>query len=220
MSFAPFLSSLVQSPLVQSIIDHEHEREKEKEKEVEWLSWKTGLFAVFAANLAASLAVYGIVSRNMKDMGEAWEHHYTEKSDLMDALTGQTEQLEAQMSSIETELGNLKSLYQDQLDPNIYTNLNGKLDNIKKAYENVVQEFHQYQSNDHDFLNQRMDALQAQLQSLQSEFDNTYPMKRSWNNSNQDDVSSGSSYDPEYASSESSFDPENIHLPTDTSEQQ
>ena len=220
MSFAPFLSSLVQSPLVQSIIDHEHEHEKEKEKEVEWLSWKTGLFAVFAANLAASLAVYGIVSRNMKDMGEAWEHHYTEKSDLMDALTGQTEQLEAQMSSIETELGNLKSLYQDQLDPNIYTNLNGKLDNIKQAYQNVVQEFHQYKSDDHDILNQRIDALQAQLRSLQSEFDNTYPMKRSWNNSNQDDVSSGSSYDPEYASSESSFDPENIHLPTETSEQQ
>ena len=206
MSFAPFLSSLVQSPLVQSIIDHEHEHEKEKEKEMEWLSWKTGLFAAFAANLAASLAVYGIVSSNMKDMGEAWEHHYTEKSDLMDALNGQTAQLEAQMSSIETELGNLKSLYQDQLDPNIYTNLNGKLDNIKQAYENVVQEFHQYQSNDHNILNQQVYALQAQLQTLQSDFDNAYPMKRYLKEVKED--SSESSFDPDGVSSTSEFDAE------------
>ena len=204
MSFAS-LASLLERPIIQTLMEHEREREKEKET-ADWLSGKTGLFAVFAANLAASLAVYGIVSRNMKDMGGAWEHHYTEKSDLMDGLTGQTEQLEAQMSSIETELGNLKSLYQDQLDPNIYTNLNGKLDNIKQAYENVVQEFHQYKSDDHDFLNQRIDALQTQLQALQSDFDNAYPMKRYLKEAKED--SSESSFDPDGVSSTSEFDAE------------
>ena len=206
MSFAPLLSSLVQSPFVQSIIDHEREREKEKET-ADWLSGKTGLFAVFAANLAASLAVYGIIKRDRKDMLKAWVLlHSNNSSKLRDALNGQTAQLEAQMSSIETELGNLKSLYQDQLDPNIYTNLNGKLDNIKQAYENVVQEFHQYKSDDHDFLNQRIDALQTQLQALQSDFNTTNPMKRYLEGEEED--SSEPSFDPEDVLSTSEFDAE------------
>ena len=206
MSFAS-LASLLERPIIQTLMEHEREHEKEKEKEVEWLSWKTGLFAVFAANLAASLAVYGIIKRDRKDMLKAWVlHHSNDSRKLRDDLTGQTAQLEAQMSSIETELRNLKSLYQNQLDPNIYTNLNGKLDNIKKAYENVVQEFHQYQSNDHNILNQRMDALQAQLQTLQSEFNTTNPMKRYLEGEKED--SSEPSFDPENVLSTSEFDAE------------
>ena len=206
MSFAS-LASLLERPIIQTLMEHEREHEKEKEKEVEWLSWKTGLFAVFAANLAASLAVYGIIKRDRKDMLKAWVLlHSNNSSKLRDALNGQTAQLEAQMSSIETELGNLKSLYQDQLDPNIYTNLNGKLDNIKQAYENVVQEFHQYKSDDHDFLNQRIDALQTQLQALQSDFNTTNPMKRYLEGEEED--SSEPSFDPEDVLSTSEFDAE------------
>ena len=159
MSFAS-LASLLERPIIQTLMEHEREHEKEKET-ADWLSGKTGLFAVFAANLAASLAVYGIVNDRMKAIeGTQSTTNYAETG-LLQKINDITEQFGAQVYSIEKQLG-----------------------------------------------------------ILQSEFDTTNPLKRYWNNSNQDDASSESSYDPENASSESSFDPENIHLPTETSEQQ
>ena len=103
MSFAPLLSSLVQSPFVQSIIDHEREREKEKET-ADWLSGKTGLFAVFAANLAASLAVYGIVNDRMKAIEGTQSTSLNANTALVHQLNDIRNELGVQVSSLEEQL--------------------------------------------------------------------------------------------------------------------
>lgn len=168
MSFAPFLSSLVQSPLVQSIIDHEHEHEKEKEKEMEWLSWKTGLFAAFAANLAASLAVYGIINDRMKAIEGTQSTSLNANTALVHQLNDIRNELGVQVSSLEEQLQKLQNEYETipTSDPSAISELMQKINEVEHYCINTRNELDENAVKQEDQHNDQIQMLQNELQVM------------------------------------------------------